>query len=89
MSRNDVILGIVAAVLVAFSLIVAIVLPRRSPNFPGKHVGLILAIGAALIIAMLTAVEVLGETHHFASAEGESGGTPTEQAPTTSGPTAS
>lgn len=87
MSRNDVILGIVAAVLVAFSLIVAIVLPRRSPNFPGQHVGRIVAIGAVLIIAMLAAVEVLGETHHFASAEGEGGGTPTEQAPTTSGPT--
>jgi mono/diheme cytochrome c family protein len=80
-SRNDVILGIAAGVLVGFALVVSLVIPRRNPNFPGRHLGALLLVAALLIIAMLTAVAVLGESHHFV-AEGESGATPTESAPT-------
>jgi mono/diheme cytochrome c family protein len=84
-SRNDVILGIAALVLVGFALVVSIVLPRRNPNFPGRHVGALVLVAALLIIAMLTAVEVLGESHHIAAAE--SGATETQPAPTGSTPT--
>jgi mono/diheme cytochrome c family protein len=80
-SRNDIILGIAAGVLVGFALVVSLVIPRRNPNFPGRHLGALLLVAALLIIAMLTAVAVLGESHHFV-AEGESGATPTEPAPT-------
>jgi mono/diheme cytochrome c family protein len=69
-SRNDVILTIVAAVLVGFSLVVSIVIPRRRPDFPGRSLRVFVIVVALLIVAMLTAVVVLGETHHFA-AEGE------------------
>ena len=70
MSRNDVILTIVAAVLVGFSLVVSIVIPRRRPDFPGRSLRLFVIVVALLIAAMLTAVAVFGESHHFA-AEGE------------------
>jgi mono/diheme cytochrome c family protein len=69
-SRNDVILTIVAAVLVGFSLVVSIVIPRRRPDFPGRSLRLFVIVVALLVAAMLTAVAVLGESHHFA-AEGE------------------
>jgi mono/diheme cytochrome c family protein len=69
-SRNDVILTIVAAVLVGFSLVVSLVIPRRRPDFPGRSLRVFVMVVALLIAAMLTAVAVLGETHHFA-AEGE------------------
>jgi mono/diheme cytochrome c family protein len=88
-SRNDVILGIAALVLVGFALVVSIVLPRRNPNFPGRHMGALLLVAALLIVAMLTAVEVFGESHHVESAAGESEPTETQPAPTESTPTES
>jgi mono/diheme cytochrome c family protein len=80
-SRNDVILTIVAAVLVGFSLVVSLLVPRRNPDFPGRHLRVFVLIAALLIASMLTAVAVLGESHHFA--EGGEAGT-TAKAPTTS-----
>jgi mono/diheme cytochrome c family protein len=80
-SRNDVILTIVAAGLVGFSLVVSLVVPRRNPDFPGRHLRVFVLIAALLIASMLTAVAVLGESHHFA--EGGEAGTNAE-GPTTS-----
>jgi mono/diheme cytochrome c family protein len=48
--------------------------------------GALILVAALLIIAMLTAVEVFGESHHI-EAVAESGATETEPAPTTSAPT--
>ena len=81
MNRNDVILGIVAAVLVGFSLFVSIVVPRRRPDFPGRSLRVFVLVSALLVVGMLTAVAVLGESHHFASEGGESG-VVTNQPPT-------
>jgi cytochrome c6 len=72
-NRNDVILGIVAAVLVGFSLFVSIVVPRRRPDFPGRSLRVFVLVSALLVVGMLTAVAVLGESHHFESEGGESG----------------
>ena len=83
MSRNDVILGIVAAVLVLFSLTVALVVPRRDPGFPGRHLRLFVLIAVLLVLGMLTAVEVLGETHHFAAPGAETGAAATTAPPST------
>jgi mono/diheme cytochrome c family protein len=80
-TRNDVILGIVAAVLVVYSLVVALVIPKRDPGFPGRNLRLFIVVSALLILAMLTAVEVLGESHHFAAA-GETTPGETNVAPT-------
>jgi mono/diheme cytochrome c family protein len=71
-NRNDVILGIVAAVLVGFSLFVSIVVPRRRPDFPGRSLRVFVLVSALLVVGMLTAVAVLGESHHFESEGGES-----------------
>jgi mono/diheme cytochrome c family protein len=80
-NRNDVILGIVAAVLVGFSLFVSIVVPRRRPDFPGRSLRVFVLVSALLVVGMLTAVAVLGESHHFASEGGDTGGV-TNQPPT-------
>lgn len=86
MSRNDVILTIVAAVLVGFSLVVSIVIPRRRPDFPGRSLRVFLIVTALLIVAMLTAVATLGEAHHFGAEGGEPGETTTAPTETTTAP---
>jgi mono/diheme cytochrome c family protein len=68
---SDLILGIFAGVLVAFALFVSLVLPRRRPDFPGRRVGLFLAVTVLLVGGMLAAVEALGESHDFGAAHGE------------------
>ena len=66
---RDAILGASAAVLIVFSLVVALVVPRRWPEFPGRHLGLFMLLAALLVLGMLTSVEVVGEAHHFNRAE--------------------
>ena len=84
MSRNDVILTIVAAVLVGFSLVVSIVVPRSRPDFPGRSLRVFLLVAALLVVGMLTAVATLGESHHFAAEGGEPGATEESPSATTS-----
>ncbi len=71
MSRNDVIIGVAAFVLVVFSLVVSIVIPRRDPGFPGKTIGVFTAVAVALVVITLASVELFGESHE---AEGHGGG---------------
>ena len=85
MSRNDVILAVFTAVLVGFSLVVALVIPRRNPGFPGRQLRFFVVLSTLLIAGMLGAVEVFGESHDFA-AHGETGGA-TEESPTATGET--
>jgi cytochrome c6 len=71
-SRNEIILGVFTAVLVVFSLVVSLVVPRRRPDFPGNRLGLFVALAVLLVVAMLAAVEVFGaEEGHEAAAEDE------------------
>jgi mono/diheme cytochrome c family protein len=76
-SRNDIILGVAAAALVVFSLVVALVVPRRNPGFPGRNLRLFALVSALLVVGMLAAVEVLGESHQFG--EGETPNVVTEE----------
>jgi hypothetical protein len=62
-SRNDVIIGLAAFVLVVFSLVVSIVIPRRDPDFPGRSIGVFVAVSAALVVIVLGSVEIFGESH--------------------------
>jgi mono/diheme cytochrome c family protein len=92
MSRNDVILAVVCAVLVGFSLIVSLVVPRSRPDFPGRRVRLFVLVAALLVLAMLISVERLGAEEESpeaeAPAETQSGPAETQSAPTeTSGGT--
>jgi mono/diheme cytochrome c family protein len=60
MSRNEIILGVVALVLVGFSLFVSLVVPRRRPDFPGERIALFTAVAILLVVAMLGTVELFG-----------------------------
>jgi cytochrome c551 len=62
-SRNDVILGVAALVLVVFSLVVSIVIPRRDPGFPGRSIGVFTAVAVTLVVVVLASVEIFGESH--------------------------
>ena len=73
MDENRTIIAVVAAVLVVFSLTVAMVVPRRNPDFPGKRLGLFFGVCIILVAAMLTAVELFGtEEEHAEAAPAES-----------------
>ncbi len=80
MSRNDVILGVAALVLVVFSLVVSLVIPRRDPGFPGRNIRVFTVVAVLLVVAMLGAVEVFGEAH-----ESEGGAEHTESGATDTG----
>jgi mono/diheme cytochrome c family protein len=79
-SRNDVILGVAALVLVVFSLVVSLVIPRRDPGFPGRNIRVFTVVAVLLVVAMLGAVEVFGEAH-----ESEGGAEHTESGATDTG----
>jgi cytochrome c5 len=68
-SRNDVLLGVAALVLVTFSLVVSIVIPRRDPDFPGRSIGVFTAVAITLVVVMLASVELFGEAHEAEGAE--------------------
>ena len=56
MTTNEIILAVVCAVLVVFSLTVALVVPKRNPDFPGKRMGAFFAVAVVLVAGMLVAV---------------------------------
>ncbi len=82
MSRNDVIIGVAVFVLVVFSLVVSIVIPRRDPGFPGRNIGIFAAVAASLVFIVLASVQVFGESHE---SEGEEGGGESVATETTGG----
>jgi mono/diheme cytochrome c family protein len=90
--RNDVILGVFAAVLVSFALVVSLLVPRRWPDFPSRHLKLFVLLAVLLVAGMLAAVESLGEAHDFGAhgeaAETTSSGATTSAEGTTSEPAA-
>ena len=79
--RNDVIIGVFAAVLVGFALIVSLYVSRRWPDFPGQHLKLFALLAILLVAGMLAAVEALGEAHDF-SAHGEAAETTSSEGST-------
>ena len=50
-----------AAVFIVFSLAVAILVPRREPDFPGKALPALIVATAVLFVGMLAAVEIFGK----------------------------
>jgi cytochrome c551/c552 len=63
--RHDLVIGLVAAALMGFSLVAALVVPRRYPDFPGRHMRLFALVAVLLVGGMLASVEALGESKHF------------------------
>jgi cytochrome c6 len=79
-------LAVVGAAFIVFALISSFLLPRRSPNFPGRHLGWYIVVCAAFFIAMLSAVVVFGREKKEAKAA-ETPSTQTSPATTTTGST--
>lgn len=70
---------VVAALFISFALTVALVIPRSRPEFPGRRLGIFLAVCIGLFAAQMTAVLVLAELGEAEHAEA----TPTEPTETT------
>ena len=67
---NKIGLAVVGVSFIVFALVCSFVLPARNPNFPGKHVGWFVALGALFFVAMLSAVLVFGVEKKEAKASG-------------------
>jgi len=76
---NKIGLAVVGGAFIIFSLVSALVLPARYPNFPGRHVGWYVAAGILFFVAMISAVLVFG----VEKKEAEPAGEVTTAAPTT------
>jgi len=97
-SNNEIIISVVTAVLVVFSLVVSVVIPKRDPSFPGRRNLVTFGIICAVLIGgTLATIEVYGaEEGHGAEAAsgeaepgaGEEGAPPPEEPPPGEGPPA-
>jgi mono/diheme cytochrome c family protein len=76
-------LALAGVLFVVFALVSALVVPRRYPDFPGRHVGLFVTVCILFFAAMISAVVVFGREPKEAGAAAEKQATST--APTTSG----
>jgi mono/diheme cytochrome c family protein len=73
-TRDQIILGLAALLLVVFSLVVSMVVPRWKPDFPGRNLRLFALVAVLLVFGMLGAVEVFGAEEEHGAAPGEAGG---------------
>ena len=74
-------LVVVAASFIAFALVMALVIPRSRPEFPGKRLPIFLVVCGVFFLAQMTAVLVLaevGEADEPAHEETTTGAEPTE-----------
>src|SRR3954451_8816468 len=84
---------VVGGAFIVFALVSAFVLPRRNPNFPGKHMGWYVALCVLFFVAMISAVLVFGKESPDVAGESpvhtetRSGSLPGQTASTASAPT--
>ena len=83
-TANKIGLACVGFAFVAFALISSFVLPRRNPDFPGKHLGWYVVVCVLFFIAMISAVLYFDREPSEASGAGTT--TTTTTAPTTTAP---
>jgi len=57
-TEHKLLLGGMAAIFIAFSLLSSFYFPRRDPNFPGRRRNAFLLVTVILFFGMLTAVEL-------------------------------
>jgi cytochrome c6 len=69
LTEYEILLVVVAAVFIVFALVVALVIPRSRPSFPGNRLGLFLGVCALLFVAQMGAVLALVEFGHAESDE--------------------
>jgi mono/diheme cytochrome c family protein len=68
-TTGKVVLLLVAGTFIVLSLVVAMVVPRRRPTFPGRRVGLFTALAVALFAVQLATVWWVAETQEVEAAE--------------------
>lgn len=69
-------LALVAGAFIAFALISALVIPRRWPQYPGRHLGWFIVATLVFFVAMLSAVELFAaEPEETAAETGANSGT--------------
>ena len=61
-------LAAVGAAFIVFALVSSFVLPRRNPDFPGRYVGVYVAVGVLFVVAMLSAVIIFGKESESSAA---------------------
>jgi mono/diheme cytochrome c family protein len=88
---NMIVIACMAIIFIAFALVSAFVLPRRSPNFPNQNVGWFVFASLVLFVAMLTSILVFGveeegEAKGEPAAETQPAETETETGQTETGP---
>ena len=84
---NKIGLAVVGGAFIVFALLSSFVLPKRYPNFPGRHVGWFVVAGVCFLLAMLTAVLVFGVEEPPASESAGTTAAQTTTAETTTGQT--
>lgn len=67
-------LALAAGVFAGFSLVVAMLVPRWRPQFPGRGLPLFLVVSVLLFLGMLAAVEIFGAESESEAAEAGGGG---------------
>jgi mono/diheme cytochrome c family protein len=80
-TANKIGLATVGFLFVAFALISSFVLPRRNPDFPGKHLGWFVVVCVVFFVAMISAVIYFDREPSEAAGAGAT--TSTTTAPTT------
>jgi len=60
-SGHEIVLACIGAAFILFSLVSALVVPRRNPNFPGRGVWGFAALGALFLVAMLASIIIFGK----------------------------
>ncbi len=87
-TANKIGLATVGFLFVAFALISSFVLPRRNPDFPGKHLGWFVVVCVVFFLAMISAVLYFDrEPSEASSAGATTSTTTTTTAPTTTAAT--
>jgi mono/diheme cytochrome c family protein len=86
-TANKIGLATVGFLFVAFALISSFVLPRRNPDFPGKHLGWFVVVCVVFFLAMISAVLYFDREPSEASGAGATTSTTTTTAPTTTAAT--
>jgi mono/diheme cytochrome c family protein len=76
-------LAVVAIAFIVYALVSSFVLPRRTPDFPGRFLGLYITVSALFFVAMIAAVLIFGREKSEAAGEGQ---TTTTSAQTTPAP---
>jgi cytochrome c553 len=74
-------LAVVGAAFIVYALVSSFVLPRRTPDFPGRFLGLYITVSALFFVAMISAVLIFGREKSEAAGEGHTTTTSAQTTP--------